>query len=88
MADLPKTVDDAVNVLMRVFPQNDLIFIKSMKEDNIVALNSSIGQMIRQNLGLKTGNRHLLMSTGKLTAEEASLVIIKRFWTRLQTTNL
>ena len=85
--DVCKTISEAVEQLMRSLDRGDLERIRAMDEEDIPLLHFGLGQYIRDHFKLWHGNRELLRECGaeKMHADDASAVIIKHLWLRLQT---
>jgi hypothetical protein len=88
----PQTVDEAVEQLIFGLPLKDKTSIANMTEDELNVLNLTLGQYIRNNLRLWDENSELMKSCRKvsenilLDPDQASGVIIKELWKKLQRT--
>mgnify|MGYP000947802469 CR=1 FL=1 len=80
----PATVDEAVGVVSATLSDNDKAAISAMAESELIGLHMGLGAWIRNNLGLWSGNRPLLESTGEPNADDASMAIIVAVWRRLR----
>jgi uncharacterized protein DUF6794 len=80
----PKTVDQAVGVLLGLLPDDEKAKIAALSQDDLVALQLGLGMWIRTNLGLWSTNSALLESTRAQNPDDASAVIIEALWHRLQ----
>jgi len=80
MLNFPKTINEAVDILMHILPEEDLNKIKSMSEDDLTDLHFGLGQWIRNELGLWAGNKELMQDCGVKHEDDASSVIIKALW--------
>jgi hypothetical protein len=91
---LPRTVEEAVDQLISELPLKGKTKIASKKEEDLVYLHLSLGEYIRSNFGLRSGNKELLESccsaSGKkeLNEDKASELIIREFWKKLQETHV
>ena len=91
---LPRTVEEAVDQLMSELPLKGKIKIASRKKEDLVYLHLSLGEYIRSKFELRSGNKELMESccsvSGKreIHEDEASELIIKEFWKKLQETHV
>jgi hypothetical protein len=89
----PKTVKDAVARLISELPLKDKTIIANMAEAELSVLNTNLGEYIRNEFGLWTGNDELLISCcfiakcDTVSEDEASSIIIKEIWKQLQRTH-
>jgi len=82
----PTTVEEAVALLMSRLSDEEKAFIRSLPEDQLMLrLQFTLGMEIRNDFGLLGGNTVLLQACGseKMSANDASSVIIRAFWRRL-----
>lgn len=90
---LPGTVDEAVTHLKAVLPLKDRATMANMQPKELDHLRTGIGDYIKQNFGLYTGNMKLLQSCAELgrlhqpLADEACAVILRALWKDLQNTH-
>ena len=90
---LPKNVDQAVDLLISELTLKDKTKIAKMGEYDLSALPFTIGQYIREHFGLGRGNEDLMQSCCSLAEEDdlheetASMVIIEALWNRLRQTH-
>lgn len=90
---LPRTVAEAVRQLIDVLPLKDRVTIANMSAEEIVDLNATLGNYIRNSFGLWTGNDHLMWSCSKeagrkvVAVEEASALILARLALDLEKTH-
>jgi hypothetical protein len=88
----PKSVDEAVEVLLDGMAPEDRTFISTSRQNELSDLNISLGSLIRRRFGLWGDNAELLESCAKtsgreeISAETASAVIIRKLWKRLKGT--
>lgn len=74
----PKTVNEAVKLIMSLLTETDKASITQMGESEIILENSlGWGQGIRNSFGLFNGNNGLLNDCGTKDPDEASLVIMR-----------
>ena len=91
---LPRTVEEAVDQLMSELPLKGKTKIAGRKEEDLVYLHLSLGEYIRSEFELRSGNKELMESccsfSGKreIHEDEASELIIKEFWKKLQETHI
>jgi len=79
----PKTILEAVDILLHVLPEAELQVIKTMLEDDLVILHIGLGKWIRNNLGLWQENYELLGDCGAKNPDDASNVIINALQKKL-----
>ena len=79
----PETVDEAVIRLIMVLDGEQKIAIATMQEEDLIALLFSLGMAIRNAFGLHKPDSKLLVSCGVIHPDDASGVIIKALWIRL-----
>lgn len=91
--DIPLNVNEAVKRLKEVLPLKDRAILANMQPNELDHLKSNLGDYIKQNFGLYTGNTDLLESCAQLgqinqpLADEACAVILKALWKDLQATH-
>jgi len=92
----PKTVVEAVEILISEIPLKDRMYIASMDEDDLVGnLHFSLGMHIRNQFGLWSGNTDLLeacrqaaeIEGNSIHPDTASSIIIKALWKHLKQTH-
>ena len=92
-APLPKTVDEAVKSLISEMALKDKTIIANMAETELSLLHTNIGEYIRNEFGLWSGNKALMTSCcffakkEKVQEDEASSIIIRELWKRLRETH-
>ena len=90
---LPLTVEQAVERLISELPLKDKAGMARMEEDELSALNLTIGAYIRRRFGLWSGNGELIAScrivsgNKNLHEDDASAVIIRELWKQLRETH-
>lgn len=83
--NLPRTVLEAVEILLAKLPAEYLNHIAVASEDALAEYHLTLGQTIRNDFGLWGANEALLSSVGYgLDADDASAVIIQSLWEELQ----
>lgn len=80
----PRTVDQAVGVLLGLLPEDQKGRIAAMAERDLIMLHFGLGAWIRSHFGLWSGNEALLADTGTRHANDAAMVIIEALWRRLR----
>lgn len=91
--DVPQNVGAAVERLKEVLPLKDRAVLANMQPNELDHLKSGLGDYIKQNFGLYTGNKDLLESCaqwGKVNqplADEACAVILRALWKDLKATH-
>ena len=90
---MPGSVDEAIDRLKQTLPLKDRAIIANMRPEELDHLRSGLGDYIKQNFGIYTGNTALLQSCADLGGlvqplpEEACAVILRALWQDLQTTH-
>ena len=90
----PRTVDEAVAALAADLSFGDKSRIANMKKEQLGALDFSLGNRIKSDFKLLSGNEALLESCRQisgeayLSADEAVAFLIKKFWQHLQKTDV
>mgnify|MGYP001553484648 CR=1 FL=1 len=90
---IPKTVKEAVQILMDELPMRDKVAIANMNAEEIQDLHFSLGKFIRNRFGFWEGNPQLLMDCAEDAgrdiqyADEASAVIIGKLAFDLERTH-
>lgn len=84
----PKSVDEAVELLLTKISDEDRHAIRKMAEQELSLLHFSLGNLIRNGFGLWENNEELLKAccpdNSFRNADDAFTVIIKVLWQRLQ----
>ena len=87
---LPTTLDEAVGVILAMLDDKDLSEIAQMPFDDLIDLHFGLGMWIRNNLGLWKADSALMKAiqaqTPGISPDDASMIIIKALWHRLQET--
>jgi hypothetical protein len=92
-APLPKTVDEAVKRLISDMSLKDRTIVANMAEIELSLLHANLGEYIRNEFGLWSGNSDLMTSCcffakkEKVQEDEASSIIIEELWKRLRKTH-
>jgi hypothetical protein len=90
---LPMTVEEALERLISELPLKDKAAVARMEEEELAALNLTIGAYIRRRFGLWSGNGELMAScrivsgNKNLHEDDASAVIIQELWKQLRETH-
>jgi hypothetical protein len=80
----PKTVGEAVAILMHDLSSETLAELRQTPEDELIDHHLGLGRFIRNVFGLHGGNLDLLQDSGTLNPDDASLAIIRALWHRLR----
>ena len=86
----PKTVDEAVNQLLKDLPIREKHEVANAPENNFINFHLGLGMEIRNNFGLWGDNEELMNSCREISGDKdlhvdsASTVIIKALWEYLQ----
>ncbi len=82
----PKTIEAAAEIVIDSLNKDDLASIKKMKEDDLWEVHMSLGQGIRNSMGLWGINKELLKSCGgeDMHPDDASSAIVKFVWLKLR----
>ena len=83
MLNYPKTINEAVDILVHILPKEELDKIKSMSKDDLTDLHFGLGQWIRNEFGLWDENYELMQDCGVKHEDDASGVIIKALYDNL-----
>jgi len=80
----PKTVEEAVDLLLMLLSDDNKQNIKNTSEEDLVLLHMGLGASIRNEFGLWKDNKELLKACGKECPDDSSSVIIKALWKKLK----
>ena len=89
----PKTVEEAVDRLIDELSLKDKTSISNLADDELINLHINLGEYIRNEFGLWSGNADLMSSccaiakADKIHGDTASTIIIKELWERLRETH-
>lgn len=92
-AKQPKTVQEAVEILVSELPLKEKITIANMVEEELIMLNANLGRFILDNFGLWSGNEKLVescLAEAKYSLhdeDDAVAVIVKELWQKLRQTH-
>lgn len=85
MMEYPKTIDEAINILISKLNIVEKEEIRICRESQLVLkFHHTIGATIRKEFGLNDGNEKLKKETDKTNLDEISIVILKALWKKLQ----
>ncbi|MDX1708540.1 MAG: putative molybdenum carrier protein [Desulfobacterales bacterium] len=93
VANKPKTIEEAIQLLIGKLPLKEKITIANMTEDELINLNANVGKYILDQFGLWSGNEELVESClahadyPLHNEDDAAAVIIKQLWLRLSQTH-
>jgi Circularly permutated YpsA SLOG family/Domain of unknown function (DUF6794) len=91
--ELPRSVQTAIRRLIETLQLKDRASIANMRPEEVDHLRTGLGDFIKQNFGLYSGNTALLQScaeVGRLIRplpDEACAVILRALWKELQATH-
>ena len=91
--NVPRSVAEAVDRLKEVLPLKDRAIMANLQPDELDHLGTGLGDYIKQNFGLFSGNEQLLASCAKRVglrqpmADEVCAVILRALWEDLQATH-
>ena len=84
----PKSIKEAIQLLLTDLPEKDRQAIRMMAEEDMSSLHFSLGNYVRNEFGLWGSNAELLKAccpdSSLQNADDASTVIIKALWWKLQ----
>jgi hypothetical protein len=80
----PKTVDEAVTRLLAEMDDADKTGLRDTKKEDLILLHHGWGTGIRNDFGLWRGNTNLMADCHAQHPDDASMVIIKAVWQKLQ----
>ncbi|WP_052294313.1 DUF6794 domain-containing protein [Desulfosudis oleivorans] len=94
-AERPKTIQEAVTLLIRKLPLKDRVRMANMAQDDLIDLHFTLGAWIRDNFGLWSGNDNLKRdctlyhreSFIHIDEDEAPMIIIYELWKQLKETH-
>jgi len=92
-AELPRSVEEAVQQLKQVLPLKDRTLMANMQVDELDHLQTGLGEYIKQKFGLYLNNDRLIESCAKMSRlnqplpDEACAVILKALWQDLRNTH-
>lgn len=92
-AAFPKSVEEAVDRLVSELHLKDRTTMANMSEEEVAALNQTLGKYIRDNFGLFRDNPALIASCRQLAKTDvsnedvASMVILIALWEKLRSTH-
>lgn len=80
---LPETIDEAVDRLTMILDGEQKIAIAVMQKEDLINLHFGLGMAIRNAFGLHEPGSKLLASCGVVHPDDASGVIIRQLWNKL-----
>ena len=84
MQPIPKSINEAVEILLSQMPADFKHALRSKKKKDLICYHFGWGLSIRSVFNLWDGNNELLKDTGTFDADDASMIIIEAVWKRLQ----
>jgi hypothetical protein len=91
--DYPQTIEQAVERLVNHLSLSDRVFVANLGEDDLSMVHSLLAPIVRDELGVLSGNRTLIdacrLKTGNpnLSPEGAFSFLIQLFWKTLRKTH-
>ena len=88
----PKTVEDALNILLSILDKETMEIFASRSEIELKHYHATAGVLIRKQFKLSEGNKELIESCQRhsgqtdLDGKSASIVILKALWEYLRET--
>ena len=79
----PKTVNDAVDSLMRILTDEQKNEIAALQKDDLIDLHFTLGLAIRNAFGLHDLGSKLLADCGTPHPDDGAGVIVKALWEKL-----
>jgi len=76
----PETVNDAVDLLMRILTDEQKNEIAALQEDDLIDLHFGLGLAIRNAFGLHDPNSKLLADCGTKHPDDAAVVVVNELW--------
>ena len=92
-AKKPKTVQEAIEILISNLPLKEKTTIANMSEEELIKLNANLGRYVMDKFGLWSGNEKLVESCLGLVdyplhnEDDAAAVIVKELWLKLRQTH-
>lgn len=80
----PQTVEEAVDDILAHMNIEDKERIRNTKKEDLITYHHGWGTGIRNAYGLWAGNKSLMKDTKANHPDDASMVIIKAVWAKLQ----
>jgi len=80
----PETVNDAVDLLMRILTDEQKNEIAALQEDDLIDLHFGLGLAIRNAFGLHDLDSKLLADCGTKHPDDAAGVIIDFLWEKVK----
>ncbi len=79
----PKTVNDAVDLLMRILTDEQKNEIRALKEDDLIDLHFGLGLAIRNAFGLHDLDSKLLADCGTRHPDDGAGVVVREVYFEL-----
>lgn len=90
---LPKSVDEAVEIIISELPLNDRVYIAGLKRDELGAVTNAFRSHIEQDFGMLGINRELVQSCrdtsgiDDLNPRRGVEIVVEALWRELQKTH-
>ena len=91
--EFPTSVEEAIELLKQALPLKDRTLMANMQLHELEHLRSGLGEYVKQNFGLYSGNKALLDScmqrskVKNLLPDEACAIVLRALWEDLQSTH-
>ncbi len=80
----PKTVNDSVDLLMRILTDEQKNEIAALQEDDLIDLHFGLGLAIRNAFGLHDLDSKLLADCGTKHPDDGAGIVVNELWKRLK----
>ncbi len=80
----PKTIEEAADVVLNNMTDDEKKQLQDTKRESLIHYHVSLGNEIRNKLGLWHGNEALLKSSNCDHPDDCSMKIIERAWEKIQ----
>ncbi|WP_442887585.1 DUF6794 domain-containing protein [Congregicoccus parvus] len=81
---IPKTKEEAIQTLLRLYPEEGRQEFADSREEDLIGYHHGFGTTIRNAFGLWESKSPLRRDLGGGHPDNASMVLIRAFWQRLQ----
>ena len=83
-SNYPKTVEEAADVVLDNLTNDEKKHLQDTKRESLIHYHFSLGNEIRNKLGLWHGNEALIKSSNCDHPDDCSMKIIVRAWEKIQ----
>jgi len=88
MTKLPKSIDEAVEILLSEVGDKDRSMLSKYAKDDLITFHHTLGQSIRNEFELWGGNDELVKDASKfisdLHPDSISMLIIEKYWEKVR----